>query len=387
MPHDMRSLCVGRKELLQRQASTVEPADIAGTPIWCALLPTAAPAFEPSAAADAHDVLVRVKAFSCNFRDRYLILKTLAEPETTQPFAIGSEFAGDVISVGSKVTRVAVGDRVMGDNAWPDQEPDGWRRGVPTNHASREQLVLHEEKLARIPPGMPDEVAAAFSVGAQTAYSMVSKLEVESGSRVLVTAARSNTSLFSISALRALGVEIYAITASPHAAGPLRELGVTSVFEIDPKAPNWLGHGELRATARRLGGFDAIVDPFADTNLARALPFLKYSGRYVTCGMSDGDLDDTSACQQLRVGLALAIAKNAHLIANCAGLRSHLEAGSRDFTEGRLPVRIDSVFGGNCAAAFLERTFSGRDRLGKVVFTYDGLTPASGNPVANARRA
>jgi hypothetical protein len=34
-------------------------------------------------------------------------------------------------------------------------------------------------KLLKIPPQMPDEVAAVFSIGAQTTYSMIRKLKLE----------------------------------------------------------------------------------------------------------------------------------------------------------------------------------------------------------------
>ena len=130
--------------------------------------------------------------------------------------AIGSEFVGEVAAVGADVTGLALGDRVMGDNHYIGAGDAGrdYAEGVPTNAASQEYQVFHPAKLIAVPPEMPDEVAAAFSIGAQTAYSMVRKLALPYGGHVLVTAARSNTSLFVISALKQLGVNVYATSTS-----------------------------------------------------------------------------------------------------------------------------------------------------------------------------
>ena len=96
----------------------------------------------------------------------------------------------------------------MGDNHYIGgyRTAAGVREGVPTNAAASEFEVFHPTKLIRLPPEMSYEAAAAFSLGAQTAYSMARKLELAPGMNILVTAAKSNTALFSISVLRACGV-------------------------------------------------------------------------------------------------------------------------------------------------------------------------------------
>jgi NADPH:quinone reductase-like Zn-dependent oxidoreductase len=388
-PPVMRSLAVGPPELLETYGATPQPVRVDGTPVWCGFIATPAPAFDADAPDQAHRVLIRVRAFSCNFRDRYLLLRAYAAPPDNRPYAIGSEFVGDVVATGAEVSRVQVGDRVMADNAWPLEEPKGWRRGVPTDHASREYLTLSEEKLARVPADMVDVVAAGFSVGAQTAYSMVSKLGVSEGGHVLVTAASSNTSLFSIAALRGRRVHVYVTTSSPHLVPALRDLGVAEVFQVEPDAPDWVRHGGLWATATRLGGFDAAIDPFCDTQMPKVLPLLRHGGRYVTCGLTDRELATVPTAPGLRTALAVAIFRNLQIVGNCAGLRSHLEEALADYVAGRLPVRIDSVLSGNTAAgAFVERTFAARDRFGKVMFSYDqepGPTREDGDGQASRR--
>jgi NADPH:quinone reductase-like Zn-dependent oxidoreductase len=381
-----RAVAVGPVELLLQHAldGQVQRADLGGEHVTCARVAAPRPQLDPDKPDHAYRALVRVKAFSCNYRDRFLMRSAAIAPPEGVPYAIGSEFAGEVLEVGAAVTRVVPGQLVMGDNQWPHEEPRHFRRGVPTNHASRELLLVREEKLCPAPAGMSVAVAAAFSVGAQTAYSMAAKLELNPGARVLVTAGSSNTSLFALAALRALGLEVYVTTGSAHCESRLRALGASDVFLVDPRAEQWLLHPGLRAAATRWGGFDAAFDPFFDAHLAKVLPFVRHGGRYVTCGLSDADLADTRAGALLREGLGIAIYRNQHLIANCAGQSQHLEQAKRDWLAGRLPVVIDSVHSGSELAAFLQRTYADRERFGKVVYTWD---PQSAEVLEHAPRS
>lgn len=77
--------------------------------------------------------------------------------------------------------------------------------GLSTQRASAELQVHQRAKLMKIPAAMPLAEAAAFSVGAQTAYSIIRRLAPARGAHIAVTAASSNTSLFLIKALVARG--------------------------------------------------------------------------------------------------------------------------------------------------------------------------------------
>ncbi len=82
-----------------------------------------------------HSVVVKVQAFSCNYRDRSLIhhfaeqCQTLSGNQKYFYSPVGSEFVGRVVKIGSEVSLVRVGDRVMSDNCYPFK-PDGSIGGV-----------------------------------------------------------------------------------------------------------------------------------------------------------------------------------------------------------------------------------------------------------------
>ncbi|MEO8621103.1 MAG: zinc-binding alcohol dehydrogenase family protein [bacterium] len=352
---------------------------IDGVRVVCAVIETADRGFDPALDANASSVLVRVRRFSCNYRDKSFVMRAAAQLPNNKFFVIGSEFVGDVVAVGGDVRRVRVGERVIGDNSYPHVGPGdapgrrGAHGGIPTNGASGEYLVLHEDKVIAIPPGMPDDVAAAFSLGAQTAFSMVAKLSPARGEHVLVTSAKSNTSLFAIEALRERGVNIYATTTTERHVDRLRSRGVSEVFVVDATLP-FSRHDALVAMARQVGGFTGVIDPFFDLHLLKVLPLLRNGARYVSCGFHDQSGLTPSATSatatDYRAAICTAIVKNITLLGNCVGLRCHLEEAVAAYASGKVDVAIDSVFDSERAGPFLMRTFAAPERFGKVVYAY-----------------
>lgn len=357
---------------------TLATVEIDGVPVLCGLIPTGEPAFKPNAPENRSRVLVRVKAFSCNYRDKALIFRTVTKGPGRAFYVLGSEFTGEVVDTGPEVTCLAIGDRVIANNHYTG---GGWLatdvpEGLPTNQASREYQILHEAKLLKVPSAMPDEVAAAFSIGAQTVYSMIRKLQVAEGANVLVTAARSHTSLFAINALRKYNVNLYATTTSPQFAHELKELGVRDVIQIDPEGGSFAQHDRLQQIVKDNGPFDCVFDPFFDLYLGRVVGVMAPGGRYITCGFAEQyqDLIGQGFHRQdraLKEVVLAALLNNLQIIGNCLGLTSDLREALRDYTTESFAVTIDSVFRGDQVGAFFHRTYSDPDRFGKVVYRYD----------------
>ena len=374
----MRSLAVSHGDAFLRLLphEAVARFHIDAFPLWCGMIITPAPDFDPNAAENRARVLVRKRAFSCDYRDKGLLLRGLQGAHKHAFVSIGSEFVGEVVAKGADVTGLAVGDRVMGDNHYIGAGDAGreYAEGVPTNAASQEYQAFHPGKLIIVPPEMPDEVAAAFSIGAQTAYSMARKLAVALGANVLVTAAKSNTSLFSINALKKRGVNVYATSTSSRCEPELKTLGVQELFVVDPML-GWAGQERLQAVAREIGGFDGVIDPFFDLHLGSAVAVLAAGGRYVTCGHYDQYLgligrESPYPRPDLLRTISSAILKNVQIIGNCIGLTDDLRQAIMDYVAGDLTVQIDSVYDGERIGDFLDRSFNARDRFGKVVCVF-----------------
>ncbi|HEX5454148.1 MAG TPA: zinc-binding alcohol dehydrogenase family protein [Stellaceae bacterium] len=369
------AICSQDVRMSQPDNPTLESVAIEGITVHCGIVETRDPAFDPNDAGQRQHVLIRVRAFSCNYRDKALILRMATSGRDNAFYSIGSEFVAEVVAVGANVTDLAPGDRVIGDNAYPDSGVPGLLPGVPTNHGSRELQVLHRAKLARIPPAMSDAVAASFSIGAQTTYSMIRRLGLDVGDPVLVTAAKSNTSLFAISALRQHNVDVYAVSTSERFSSELDALGVKELIVADPTREPLGGQPQIAAIIAGTGGFAGVIDPYCDLYLPHMPPIMAIGGRYITCGAYDQYLALVGRSRKpipVQLGQLpfLVMFKNLTLIGNCIGTVDDLRRAIADYGAGRLPVRVDRVYGGTDTGGFLDRTYNAPDRFGKVVYTY-----------------
>lgn len=369
------AICGSKFSAIKSTQDWIEETTLEGIPIYCGLVHTQEPDFAADSSAHQGQILVRKRAFSCNYRDKSLILKMATRGLDTSFYVVGSEFVGEVVAVGTDVQDWQVGDRVIADNHYPEAKVANVAAGIPSNQGSKEYQIFHPSKLMRIPDEMPDEIAAAFGLGAQTSYSILRRLNVKTGDRILVTAARSNTSLFVIQALQQHNVSVYATTTSPEFISKLEQMGVETVALIDPTLENWQDDPTLSEIALQVGGFSAVVDPFFDLHLGRVVSLMATDARYITCGFHNQYSQFTGKpfeyCgQSFGTVLATAMLNNLHIIGNCLGQSDDLKAAIQDYLRGRFKPIIDTVFSGDQVSAFLNRTYNAHDRLGKVVYSY-----------------
>ena len=353
----------------------LRPITLDGVTLPCGLVETPPPAFQPDSPEQRRSVLVRVRAVSCNYRDRTIIHR-LGKVSGDSHFPIGSELAAEVVAVGADVQSLRPGDSVISNHHYvgrPASE-DGVPEGVITNNGSRELQVFAERKLMRVPANMSPEVGASLSLGAQTAYGMVRRIGVVPGDPVLVTSGSSNTSLFLIAILRARGALVYTSTTSERFHDRLAALGVERSFALGLPRDRFPGAPALREVGQTIGGFAAVFDPFFDLHLGVAIGLLRSFGKYITCGFAGQNPHLAAESGPLAIDpiavLGSAMLKNLSIIGNCLGLREDLEQAVADHSAGKFSPIVDSVFTGDDVSSFLDRTFNDRRRFGKVVFRY-----------------
>ncbi|GLR12406.1 hypothetical protein GCM10007907_11960 [Chitinimonas prasina] len=356
-------------------------ATLHGTQVDFALVEQRDADFDAQDPKHAHSVLVQVRAFSCNYREKARFLDIAQKPAGKGYLVLGSEFAGTVLKTGPAVHHLRVGDRVCGNGS---VEPGQDQPGLTTQRASSERQVHHQDKLFRLPDSMSLVEGAAFSIGAQTAYSMVRRLPAEGMQHVAITAAASNTSLFAIRALLARGCQVHALTTSASLEPHLRKLGVQHccVLGRDGSYPHLL---QNHLANLGLSGFDAVLDPFSDIYLRKLLPFVRRFGSYVTCGVYQQFAEqqpDAFVHEGLTVAevFSLLIRKSISLVGNNLGTTADLEQAVADYAAGRLHINLDTVVTDGDLGRFIERSYLAPDRLGKVVFDY-------GEPAATPRPA
>jgi NADPH:quinone reductase-like Zn-dependent oxidoreductase len=304
-------------------------------------------------------LVVRVRAVSLNFRELMIIEKGLY-PLPIKPDLIPvSDGAGEVVAVGEGVTRVKVGDRIVGQ-IFPE-----WIDGpFASSHAAQlggsldgmltELAVLPEEAALPIPAHLSFEEAATLPCAAVTAWNaLVGGAPLSPGQTVL-TLGSGGVSLFALQLAKLFGARVIATTSSADKARRLTELGADAV--IDYRAnPDWhLAVRELTGGA----GVDRVVEVGGPGTLARSLRSVATEGQISLVGWLSTDTSpfDASALAAF-VGTIRRIA---------VGSRAQFVAMNRAIELHKLRPVIDRVFPfGETVDAF--RYYEAGRTFGKVV--------------------
>jgi NADPH:quinone reductase-like Zn-dependent oxidoreductase len=210
---------------------------------------------QPVPASD--EVLVRVRAASINPVDVFAAASYLKDMQQL-PLTVGTDFAGDVVSVGADVTHVKVGDAVYGM--------------IPMRGgAFAEYTVVKGNEVARKPQSLNYEQAAAVPLTALSAYqTLVEFAQVKSGERVLIHGAAGATGSFAVQLAKSKGAYVIA-NANPGKEAYLKELGVDEIINAQTQR------------FEDLVGTVNIVLNFASNDLQeRSYNVLKSGGRYAT---------------------------------------------------------------------------------------------------------
>jgi NADPH:quinone reductase-like Zn-dependent oxidoreductase len=371
----MRSISVTQSEALVPNEKIVKfISKLDGYPISYGLIEMDAPIFDSEV--KENFVLVQKKAISLNYRDKALVMMVQYQLNALQPdpnkfYPIGSEFSGVVIKIGKSVKSLFVGDRVIGNYSYPESGDKNLTGGVASNSCSKEFEIFHEKKLFKIPDSMSFEVAAAFTIGAQTSYSMIDKLSIEPNTSILVTAGNSNTSLFTIQSLNHKeGLRICVLVRSEQAKEDLHNLGLKfdAVFVVDDTENNFILNSEIKDYTSTNGLFDYVIDPFIDYNLTRVISVMSMNSKYVSCGISQ-QIGKEKPVNITPLNLATIIMKNITIIGNCLGSTEHLEKALLDYEKGKLKVHLHKTIE-NDVKLFFEESFCNKRKLGKVIFNY-----------------
>lgn len=361
--------------------SPVQHFDLNSHLLTCGLISCDDLKFNSSDPNNADKVLIRKKAFSCNYRDKALAVDAQKKIEDfalfnkAKYYTLGSEFVGEVVAIGNNVENFEIGDHVIGNGSYPDSDYPGVRPGLPTNNASMEFQSFHFSKLVKVPKSMPLEVAASFPIGGQTVYSMIRRLSLKAKEIVLVTSATSNTSLFAISALKQQDVRVCAVTTRGEYVQRLKDQGAEDVFVIDRKTKSLAESNQVQEYIKQNGPFNAVIDPFFDVYLSKVIDVIAIGGRYITCGLYDQphiaskSVIDTFSTDLVYV-MKHVMLKNISILGNCIGVTTDLEKAIEDYTAGELDIVIDSIYEKENVAAFFNRSFNSPDRFGKVVYKY-----------------
>jgi alcohol dehydrogenase len=235
---------------------------------------------EPTPAPGPGQVLVRVKATALNVRDIFTIKGQSPFPVKTGVVPM-SDAAGEVAAVGSGVTRVQVGDRVVnaffrnwyGGPRAPNLETygsdhDGWLA---------EFKVVGADALSLAPRHLTFEEAATLPCVAVTAWSALAG--VRAGDTVL-TQGPGGVAVFALQLARLLGARVITTVRSAAEGARLKEVGADAVVDCVAN-PEW-GDAVRGLTSGR--GVDRVVEVGGPGTLAQSIKAAAYGGEISVVG-------------------------------------------------------------------------------------------------------
>ncbi len=283
----------------------------------------------PKPASD--EILVRVYAASINPFDTFVHSGYMQGMMTT-PLTLGTDFAGEVVEVGSEIEHVQPGDAVYGL--------------VPMHSGSfAEYLVAKANEVANKPKSLSFIEAAGVPLASlaacQSLFTLGQPLPNE---RVLIIGAAGAVGGCAVQLMREIGAYVYAVDL-PEKEDFVRSLGVDCfINSLEERYEDIVGKVDL------------VLDFVGGENIQRAYSVLKDGGRYVTSLFLPPNLEEAE-----RRGIrSMALATQANI--------QHLNDMAQRIDSGQLKIFINRVFPLSEAQAAMEYRMNTTDP-GKIVLT------------------
>ena len=313
----------------------------------------------PSPTPGPGEVLVRLRANSINYRD----LQTVLNPEPrgiVYPRIPNSDGAGEVVEVGTGVTRWKPGDRVAGTFF------QRWIGGpiTPAAMASAlggaldgllcEHAVLKEDGLVAIPGHLSYEEAATLPCAGLTAWHILVGLgRIEAGDTVLLLGT-GGVSIFALTFARLHGARAIVTSSSDEKLARATELGAWRTINYRAK-PDW----EKEVLALTEGrGVDLVAEVGGAGTLERSIEAVRIGGAIGLVGvLTGGQIDPVNIMR-----------KSLRLQGIYVGSRAMFEDMNRALAAHEARPVIDSRFGFEEARAAFHH-MQGAAHFGKIVIT------------------
>lgn len=220
----------------------------------------------PTPSPGPDEVLVRSEAFGLNFAD-VMARKGLYQDCPPLPTVIGYENVGRIVEVGSDVTTVQSGQRVVAFTRF---------------NGYADHVVTPAKAVAVIPEDMDAGVAAALATQYGTAYYAAEEMvRIFPGDNVLIHAAAGGVGTALIQLAKNRGATIFGTAGSDEKLDYLREQGVH--YPINYRK------NDFDREIKRLGfnkKLDVIFDPIGGASVKKGIGLLNSGGRLVSYGAS-----------------------------------------------------------------------------------------------------
>ncbi len=289
-----------------------------------------------------NEVRVRLRAAALNHLDLFVV-GGLPGVSITPGWVLGGDGTGVIDAIGEDVDSVSVGDRVVinpgiacrvCEYCRAGEQPLCVKFALLGEHRAgtfAEYIVVPAENVRRIPDGISDESAAAFSLATLTAWRMVvTRANVQPGENVLIQGIGGGVAIAALQIAKLRGARVWVTSSSEAKLAQAIALGADETLNY---ATMDIAR-EIRArTAKR--GVDVVIDSVGTATWAQSLGSLGKRGRLVTCGASSGAVVETDVRRLFW--------NQWTLMGSTMGNDAEYDAVIAEFVAGRLIPPVDSV--------------------------------------------
>jgi NADPH2:quinone reductase len=220
------------------------------------------------------EILVRVLAAGTNPVDTKLRASGDAMG-LEAPIILGADISGVVEEVGAGVTDLAAGEEVY---YTPEVSGPGSNGGYAEYNVARAEIV------AKKPPSLSHEEAAAVPLAGGTAYeAIVRRLGVRVGETVLVHGGAGGVGSFAVQIAKASGARVLA-SAGTHNQDTLKELGVDVAIDYTSEDVFQIALDDTAGV-----GVDAVFDTVGGDLVAESIQATRLFGRLASIISLRGD--------------------------------------------------------------------------------------------------
>jgi NADPH:quinone reductase-like Zn-dependent oxidoreductase len=309
-----------------------------------------------------HDVLVRMRAVSLNYRD-LLMLEGVYGRGTPLPLTPFSDGCGVVEAIGSAVTRFSIGDRVstLFFQRWisgkPTYESQMSALGMPIPGAGRELAAFHEDGLSKVPAFLTDNQVSTLACAALTAWrALFEDARLQPGDWVVLQGT-GGVSIFGLQFAKAAGYRTIVTSSSDAKLERARALGADQLINYK-NTLEW-GHAARELTGGR--GVDFVMEVGGGGTLTESLRSIALMGHIAIIGVLGG------AAEPLQMGSM--IASGAKLQGVSVGSRVMFEAMCRAIDTHKLAPVVDKIYPFTDAVEAL-RAMRANAHFGKIVLEF-----------------
>ncbi|MDQ1834738.1 type I polyketide synthase [Massilia scottii] len=221
---------------------------------------------EPRKVPGPQEVEIEVKAAGLNFKDVLIALGVLPAP-VDPSMTFGQEAAGVVTRVGSEVTEIKIGDRVM----------------CAGHSCLAEHVIMPQRVVAKMPPTLGFRQAAGVPVAFTTAWiALRHAANLKRGERILIHSAAGGVGMAALQIALHLGAEVWVTAGTEEKRQLLLGMGAKG-------AANSRSREFGEAFRRELGDspFDVVLNALAGELLEESVSLLAPQGRFLELGLRD----------------------------------------------------------------------------------------------------